>query len=85
MCEEQQQPSDQCLIQRFRSHRDFTHREFGILIVDMHMYSGTPDSPIPDMLLSRALAPSSYTMVHVTVYHVTVTIPLVGVSGFRTS
>jgi hypothetical protein len=46
---------------------------------------GTPDSPIPDMLLSRALAPSGYTMVHVTVYHVTVTIPLVGVSGFRTS
>jgi hypothetical protein len=28
---------------------------------------GTPDSLIPDMLLSRALAPSGYTMLHVTV------------------
>jgi hypothetical protein len=28
---------------------------------------GTPNSPIPDVLLSRALAPSGYTMVHVTV------------------
>jgi hypothetical protein len=44
MCEEQQQPFDQRLIQRFRSHRDFTHREFNILIVDMHMYSEPLDS-----------------------------------------
>ena len=51
---------------------------------DAHVL-GTPDSPIPDVLLSRALAPSGYTMVHVTSYHATVTIPLVGVSGFRTS
>jgi hypothetical protein len=47
MCEEQQQPSDQCLIQRFRSHRDFTHREFGILIVDVHMYSEPPNLRFP--------------------------------------
>jgi hypothetical protein len=46
---------------------------------------GTPDPPIPDILLSLALAPSGYTMVHVTVYHMTVAIPLIGVSGFRTS
>ena len=31
---------------------------------------------------SRALAPSGYIKVHVTGYHVTATIPLVGVSGF---
>ena len=37
---------------------------------------GTPDSPIPEVLFSRALAPSGYTMVHVTCDHVTTTIPL---------
>jgi hypothetical protein len=42
MSEYTQQPSDQGLIQRFRSNRDFTLREFGILILDMHLYSEPP-------------------------------------------
>jgi hypothetical protein len=39
----------------------------------MHMPLGFP---IPNLLLSQALAPSGYTMVHVTCDHVTTTIPL---------
>ena len=38
-CEEEQQPSDQYLIQRFRSNRDFTHRDFGICDVKIHKSS----------------------------------------------
>jgi hypothetical protein len=61
------------------SCRGFGVRRFAMQSFHNH---GIPDMPIPDALLSRALAPSGYTMVHVTCYHVTATIPLVGVSGF---
>jgi hypothetical protein len=40
MYEEEQQPSDQYLIQRFRSNQDFTHRDFGICDVKIHKSSG---------------------------------------------
>jgi hypothetical protein len=49
------------------------HRGFGVRSFKMHelLVHGISDLLILDALLSRDLSPSSYTMVHVTCYHVT--------------
>jgi hypothetical protein len=80
MSEEEQQPSDRCLIQRFRSHRDFTLREFGILTVNIHLYLEPPILRSP-MCSFPSFSPF-WLYAHMTIYQVTTTIPLVGVSGF---